>query len=325
MRPAVTPRRNRMLRHDLRVIRREMAGVLAGWSDRITLLFGIIIIVAVARGGIAGANSRTAMLGGGAIGLWAGWTTAGTVARRLGFHADVYLFADEANAAQSRRRYVTAIAAVVSTISTLVATLIDLRTTLPLIAGLAGGGIMALAIGSRLHRSDARRERRSFSRWMLAASLSLGAIIAAKILATTVATGFAVAALALATAVMLPVDTGSVRFEAIAGRGAGWSIARHLRDGAVMALAATAAIAVTLGAVAAALAALATGMMLAMAGIRVLAYRCLDRRSADLLLTTGIAAVAIGAMVAPVVAPLLAVGLIAVLCRRSHRARWLVT
>ena len=314
-----------MLRHDLRVIRREMAGVLAGWSDRITLLFVIIIIVAVARGGIAGANSRTAMLGGGAIGLWAGWTTAGTVARRLGFHADVYLFADEANAAQSRRRYVTAIAAVVSAISALVATLIDPRTTLPLIAGLAGGGIMALAIGSRLHRRDARGERRTYWRLMLAASLSLGAIIAAKILATTVATGFAVAALALATAVMLPIDAATARFEAIAGRGAVWSIASHLRGGAAFALGATVATAAINDVFLAVLTALGAGAMLMMAAIRVLAYRCLDQRSADLLLTAGIAAVAIGAMVAPVVAPLLAVGLIAALGRRSHRARWLVS
>ena len=321
---ADTPRRNRMLRHDLRVVRREMAGVLAGWSDRITLLLGIALVVAMARGGIAAAAPRTALIAGGVIGLWGGWASAGMIARRFGFHADVYLFADEASSARSRRRYVTAIGAMIAAISALAATMIDPRTTLPLIAGLASGAILSLAIGKRSRSRDARVAGRKDWRGVLAASVAVVAIITAKILANRVAEGFAVAAAALATAVVTPVDAGTVRFEAIAGRGAGWSIARHLRDGAVLALVATAAMAATLGAVAAALAALATGMMLAMAGIRVLAYRWLDQRSADLLLTAGIAAVAIGATVVLVLAPLLAAGLIAVLCRRSHRARWLV-
>ncbi|TPG40331.1 hypothetical protein EAH79_10320 [Sphingomonas koreensis] len=328
MTQAQTPRGNRMLRHDLRVIWREGTSILARWSDAALLLIGAAVIVVMARGALADAAPRIVGIAGLIIGLWSGWSSEQMIARRLRFHADAYVFATDAIQRDTRLGYRAALHGAIGGLLLGAAAIAGVWPLWSLAGGYLIGAVIAGGIDVAPRWAGAEclfSENKERVRLVSVAALALAAVVTSGLMGNQPgAIALPVALTALAAAVLTPIDAATARFEAIAGRDAAWSIARHLRGAAIIVLATAGLIAIVAGASLAGMALLAGAVMLVAAVVRVLAYRALDRRAADLVLTAGIAVVAVGAMVAVVLAPVLAIGMAVGLYRRSQRARWII-
>lgn len=314
---------NRAIRHDALLLWREFAAALANWGDRLLVAAGLVVIVAAARHAAAAATSPVIEGVALAVAGRIGFEFGRLVERRLAFHRDAYLFAEDIVSRDGAWRYrlgfMTASAAAVAGVSAAV----DLRAIVPALAGM----ILAFLLAGTYERYSVRSGRRveilGRRRWLPAAGAFLALALATMPLwwpGAPVWAG-AIPVLAVAT-IMAPNDADAVRFEAMIGRPV-WASLKQVMPAFAwcVGLALIASFAQGTGAAIGLMAGLAVVWL---AALRVMAWRRVGRRSGEFIVLVIVAVSGVAGAMAIVLAPIALMAATGWLWRRSQAATWLI-
>ncbi|WP_125471447.1 MULTISPECIES: hypothetical protein [unclassified Sphingomonas] len=293
----------------------------------------MIAVLAFARDGLLAVPAGRAWWIGGAMAAFAGIATARGLVARLARHGvDGLLAADALNPAV-RRGFLLRCHAGFLAMGVVIGLLLRPHIV-PVLAltYLATAGI-ATAMGEA--RGLALPGGPAADRWLRAAQrrVAVGLAGAAIIFCVTLVDGTqdesariattAVASLAVA-AVLTRVDATAVRFLAMAGHGLPGIALRLAPAALTFSLLAPLAVSMSAGLRAGGVTAAAVAAMLLFMALRIQACRLLGRRQADVVVTVALAIIASAAMISPVAAALVAIGIFWRLSRRARARLWVV-
>lgn len=327
-----------MLRYDARIIGNGFRAAFSGWRDRVLLATVTLLGMGALRSRLEALSVIEAATAGGLSGLWIGFAVGCAIDARLSFHASETPFSGDALSQSARRRYFRAWHGAALAGLAMVAILGRASVVPYVLTGYLTGAVAGYLFGFLLRRLATRmpvvpilgrpRIKGWQSRPLLGAVAAITSIAVWAglwgVLPESAARPVAIVITAVTVLLLTPVDDAIVRFAAIAGQGPAKSILVQAKAALVYMAIQTSAVGLLLGRSGAGLTLLAGGIVLALLVARVLAYRVLPRRPADLLLT---ALSGFGAMIAttfPALLPPTAIAALAMLYRRAARATWMM-
>lgn len=324
---------HRLLRHDLILASNVLRVTFAHWPDRLLGAFMLIVCAAGARSLIASATEITALWVALAIGIIAGLAASRTLHARLAYQESGGLLA--ADALRPRERLQYAVAGHGLGLLLLVAATLVVRPSLLLMSvpGYVGGTLVAQLHrlrASRLgsHQSRATWAMQAWSRrpvaGLAAAALLMVLLLPARTLPTNMQMALAGSATLLIALMLSRLDDTTVRFMASAGFGFGRLFTDHAKGLASFLAAAVAASWAVLGTQGAAVVSAASGVALLLFVLRILAYRLLERRGADLFVSVLLGVLMLVTYSFPPALPVITILMLWQLHRHGHERRWLI-
>ncbi|MES2904750.1 MAG: hypothetical protein V4696_11235 [Pseudomonadota bacterium] len=256
------------------------------------------------------------------------------VATRLAFHSFDGLLASDALQPASRRRYqIIWVGLGLAIMTTL---MLVTRPSLLIVAFpayLAGVAITGLSGGPRLRSNTFNRSWRIFAIrvWLqqsgagaAAAVVLLVSLLPARSLGTDAQLAIVGMETSLLVLALTIVDHGTVHFMTIAGHGSSSILRHHAKSTASFVVIAIPGCWLALGPFAAAVAAVASGVMLLLMTLRAFAYRLHSKRFGDHLVSILVLLLVMVAYSAPVALPVAAIAIVWNLHRRGRAKTWLL-
>lgn len=325
---------HRLLRYDRMIIANELRAAVSTWHDRLIAVVVILIAFAALRSAVPDRPLAILAPLASAAAFLIGFGTETLIRRRLEFHASDGILVIDATRSRQSRRYRASwhLIALVS----LCAVVLLVRTELlpfSLLAYSVGAAIAHIAIRvlNRRHSHVGWRADRAIGSYLqrpmaglVVALIALSFLLPARAFESEGQVATAAVLTVLAALGLTSLDDAVIRFMTFSGHG-GWSImAFHARRISVfLGIMVPACLMAFPPLVAAALA--GAGIAgLALMCLRVLAYRLHSKPMADTIVTICVGAIAITAMAAPMLLPVVAMIIPWQLHRRSAAKTWLL-
>lgn len=321
----------RLIGHDARIAAAALRHALGSWSDRLTIVLGLPIILLVGSAWARGLDGQLEQWLALALGIMAGLTAGRTAAERLHYHRSDGVLAELALVHANAICFALMYFAVGLAMTMLVGMVVAPGALATLLAGNGGGCLagFALQILGQRRSAGAWRSRRILE-WMRRPAV-VAPIISVSVAAIAVGSQWfehrdavAVAGVAVAAAALLlgPVDSERMRFSAQCGqstwlalRDVGWRLV-------VLGLVVTTAALALIGQDAAVISAGITLAALLIQAMAVMIFRTFPRRMAELVFAVSLGVLATAWLTMLPIAPPVQIVALAWLARKSETARW---
>ncbi|WBO20729.1 hypothetical protein [Sphingomonas abietis] len=326
--------RSRLFRHDYRIAINIIRGAFSAWHDRLLAAIMLIMALAAIRSWITDCPWTIGAWAAFGMGIMAGGFAGRLIAARSAFHGFDGVLAADALHPATRRRYAAAWHSIGVAFLTMVALIARPSLLIVSVAAYGAGMLLAgLIDGVRGSQIDTGRKRagwmlRSWLRRPVAGIGGAGILLVLLPPASMLGRGAAMVVACIATvsvALLLTlVDDATVRFMTLAGHGSRSLLAYYGK-----AMASFVAIAVpgswlVLGSVAAGAVAAASGAMLILLTLRILAYRLHGKQFADFLVSVLVGLLMLTASFLPIALPVVAALIVWHLHGRGRAKTWLV-